>query len=137
MYSGVVRGTRLDKLRTLIEFNFLYKNLKVFSRKKYHQWERFLKNIKFLLVTGGGRGVGDYCFSSRMYAICSNNALHSVNLSFTMFIFTPLDTWDQILVWWLCVLIIPECQGTPCLKQAWNLNFKWLQHESNPQPLSS
>ena len=30
---------------------------------------------------------------------------------------------------------MPECQGTPCLKQAWNLKFKWLQQDSNPQPL--
>ena len=43
---------------------------------------------------------------------------------------------------WLCVLIMstthcwvnshsviaPECQGTLCLKHAWNLKFKWLQH---------
>ena len=29
----------------------------------------------------------------------------------------------------------PECQGTPCLKQAPYLEFKWQQRDSNPQPL--
>ena len=31
---------------------------------------------------------------------------------------------------------MPECQGIPCSKQARNLKFKWLQLDSNPQPLS-
>ena len=34
-------------------------------------------------------------------------------------------------------IVFPECQGTPCSKQARNLKFKWLQLDSNPQPLSS
>ena len=46
---------------------------------------------------------------------------------------------------WLYVLIMsrtryrvnPHYIGTPCLKQARNLKFKWLQRGSNPQPLSS
>ena len=38
---------------------------------------------------------------------------------------------------WIHTLQLPECQGTPCLKQARNLKFKWLQLDSNPQPLSS
>ena len=33
----------------------------------------------------------------------------------------------------LCTL--PECQGTPCSKQAPYLKFKWQQRNSNPQPL--
>ena len=32
---------------------------------------------------------------------------------------------------------LPECQGTPCLKQAPYLKFKWLQRDSNQKPLSS
>ena len=32
---------------------------------------------------------------------------------------------------------LPECQGTPCSKQARNLKFKWLQLDTNPEPLSS
>ena len=32
---------------------------------------------------------------------------------------------------------LPECQGTPCSKQAPYLTFKWQQLDSNPQPLSS
>ena len=32
---------------------------------------------------------------------------------------------------------LPECQGTPCLKQAPYLRFKWLQNGSNPEPPSS
>ena len=32
---------------------------------------------------------------------------------------------------------LPECQGTPCSKQAPYLKFKWQQCDSNPQPLSS
>ena len=31
----------------------------------------------------------------------------------------------------------PECQGTPCSKQARYLKIKWLQRDSNPQPFSS
>ena len=38
---------------------------------------------------------------------------------------------------WTHTLWLPECQGTPCPKQAWNLKFTWLQRNSNPQPLSS
>ena len=37
---------------------------------------------------------------------------------------------------WIHTLELPECQGNPCSKQAQNLNFKWLQLDSNPQPLS-
>ena len=38
---------------------------------------------------------------------------------------------------WIYTLQWPECQGTPCSKQARNLKFKWLQVDSNPEPLSS
>ena len=34
-------------------------------------------------------------------------------------------------------LQLPECQGMPCSKQARNLKVKWLQLDSNPEPLSS
>ena len=32
---------------------------------------------------------------------------------------------------------LPECQGTPCSKQASYLKFKRQQRDSDPQPLSS
>ena len=32
---------------------------------------------------------------------------------------------------------LPECQETPCSKQAPYLKFKWQQRDSDPQPLSS
>ena len=38
---------------------------------------------------------------------------------------------------WIYTLYLPACQGTPCAKQVWCLKFKWLQRDSNPQPLSS
>ena len=38
---------------------------------------------------------------------------------------------------WMHTLYLPDCQGTPCSKQAWHLNFKWLKQDLNPQPLSS
>ena len=38
---------------------------------------------------------------------------------------------------WIHSLYLHECQGTPCSKQTPYLKFKWLQQESNPQPLSS
>ena len=38
---------------------------------------------------------------------------------------------------WIHTLKVPECQGTPCPKQARNLKVKWLQLDSNPEPLSS
>ena len=31
---------------------------------------------------------------------------------------------------------LPECQGTPCSKQAPYLKFKWQQRDSNSHPLS-
>ena len=37
---------------------------------------------------------------------------------------------------WIHTLQFPECQGTPCSKQVQNLKFKWLQRDSNPEPLS-
>ena len=37
---------------------------------------------------------------------------------------------------WIHTLYLPECQGTPCSSQARNLKFKWLQLDSNPEPLS-
>ena len=36
-----------------------------------------------------------------------------------------------------CHVCISEGIHTSCLKQVQNLNFKWLQLDSNPQPLSS
>ena len=38
---------------------------------------------------------------------------------------------------WLHTLYLPQCQGTPCSKQARNLKVRWLQRDSNPEPLSS
>ena len=38
---------------------------------------------------------------------------------------------------WIHSLYLPEYQGTPCSKQAWNLKFEWLRRDWNPQPLSS
>ena len=36
---------------------------------------------------------------------------------------------------WIHTPWFPECQGTPCSKQARNLKFRWLQLDSNPEPL--
>ena len=38
----------------------------------------------------------------------------------------------HVLEW----IYVPECQETPCLKQAQYLKFKCLQQDSNPQPFS-
>ena len=38
---------------------------------------------------------------------------------------------------WIYTLFLPEYQGTPCSKKAQYLKFKWLQRDSNPQPLIS
>ena len=38
---------------------------------------------------------------------------------------------------WIHTLQLPECQRTPCSKQAQNLRFKGLRLNSNPEPLSS
>ena len=44
----------------------------------------------------------------------------------------------HVRVWqWIHTLQLPECQGTPCTKQAPYLKIKWLQQDSNPQPLNS
>ena len=44
----------------------------------------------------------------------------------------------HVRIWeWIHTLQLPECQGTPCSKQASYLKIKWLQRDSNPQPLSS
>ena len=38
---------------------------------------------------------------------------------------------------WIHTLKFPKCQGAPYSKQAQILKFKWVQQDSNPQPLSS
>ena len=38
---------------------------------------------------------------------------------------------------WIHTVQLPECLGTSCSKQARNLKVKWLQLDSNPEPLSS
>ena len=38
---------------------------------------------------------------------------------------------------WIQTLYLPECQGTPYSKEGQYLKFKWLQRDSNPEPLSS
>ena len=38
---------------------------------------------------------------------------------------------------WIITIYLPQFQGTPCSKEAQNLKSKWLQLDSNPQPLSS
>ena len=44
----------------------------------------------------------------------------------------------HVRVWeWIHTLQVPECQGIPCSKQAPYLKIKWMQRDSNPQPLSS
>ena len=63
---------------------------------------------------------------------------------------TVMKNPEMLKLVWLCAIImprtsfkqsmlycLPECQGTPCLKQAPYLKFKWTQWDSNPQPLSS
>ena len=43
----------------------------------------------------------------------------------------------HVRVWeWIYTLQMPDCQGTPCSKQARYLKFKWQQQDSNPQPFS-
>ena len=52
----------------------------------------------------------------------------------------------QIIVWYYRVMYefqsestpysLPECQGTPCSKQASNQKFKWQEQDSNPQPFN-
>ena len=37
---------------------------------------------------------------------------------------------------WIHTLLLPECQGTLCKKQAGNLKFKWLQLDSISEPLA-
>ena len=38
---------------------------------------------------------------------------------------------------WIYFIKLPECQGTPCSKQARYLKFKWQQKDLNPQPRST
>ena len=38
---------------------------------------------------------------------------------------------------WSTLYSLPECQGTPCLKQVPYLKFNWQKRDSNPQPLTS
>ena len=43
----------------------------------------------------------------------------------------------HVRVWeWIHTLHLPECPETSCSKQAPYLKIKWLQQDSNPQPLS-
>ena len=47
-------------------------------------------------------------------------------------------TFSPDYIHWLYVIMysLPECQGTPCLKQVPHLKVKWQQRNSNLQPLS-
>ena len=47
-----------------------------------------------------------------------------------LYVLIMSHTCFRVYIFTLC---LPECQGTPCLTQAWNLKFKWLQWNSNPQ----
>ena len=38
---------------------------------------------------------------------------------------------------WIYTLTLPKCRGARCSKQAQYLKVKWLQRNTNPQPLSS
>ena len=49
-----------------------------------------------------------------------------------MFFLSHVRVWE-----WIRTLQLPECQGTPFSKQASYLKIKWLQRDSNRQPLSS
>ena len=49
-----------------------------------------------------------------------------------MFLLCHVRVWE-----WIHSLQLPECLWTPCSKQAPYLKIKWLQRDSNPQPLSS
>ena len=50
----------------------------------------------------------------------------------SMFLSCHVRVWE-----WIHTIQLNEWQGTPCLKQAPYLMIKWLQRDSNPQPLSS
>ena len=41
---------------------------------------------------------------------------------------SPCHTWA---LEWIYTLYLPECQGTPCSKQAPYLNFKWQQQDNS------
>ena len=49
-----------------------------------------------------------------------------------MFLLGHVRTWE-----WIHTIQLPECEGTPCSKQAPYLKSKWLQRDSNPQSLST
>ena len=57
------------------------------------------------------------------------------------YLYVPFDCMFlscNVRVWeWIHTPQLPECQGTPCSKQAQYLKIKWLQRDSKPQPLSS
>ena len=59
------------------------------------------------------------------------NKIASINPIKCIFLLRHIQVLESI-----CTLQLPECQGTPCLKQGYYLKFKWLQQDVNPQPLS-
>ena len=49
-----------------------------------------------------------------------------------MFLYCHVRVWE-----WIHTLQLPKCEGTPSSKQPPYLKIKWLQQDSNPQPLTS
>ena len=65
-------------------------------RRSGEEAHKFLIKIGVVYRRGGrGEGGGKNCFSLMMYGFCSNNALYSTSISFTMFVFRFIlfDTW--------------------------------------------
>ena len=75
-----------------------------------------------------------YCTSFNFFAFClSWNFLRFYSSRFNcMFLSCHVCSLE-----WIHTLQLSECQGTPCSKQVRNLKVKWLQLDSNPEPLSS
>ena len=106
---------------------------RVFNFSKNHRrgYQDFPVKMEGISIEGGQK----HCFLLMMYRFCSNNALYSAILSFTMFIFlwNPFDTWELHyfesninLVWHIKVLLMKK-EYRFVVSERWRNNFpSWV-----------
>ena len=105
----------------------------VFNFSKNHRrgHQDFLVKMEGISIEGGQK----HCFLLMMYRFCSNNALYSAVLSFTMFIFLLhlFNTWDCYyfepninLMWHIKVLLMKK-EYRFVVSERWRNNFpSWV-----------
>ena len=92
-----------------------------------HHTAKALKNFICMLTINSSMIILMSCRIIVAYGAIWGNILTTVCYYHVTYEFQSESTFNSL----------PECQGTPCSKQAPYLKFKRQQRDSNPKPLSS